>query len=107
MPDYIQRSIGAMSDDTSADDLAFAEFPPADREQWLKLVAGVLKGASFEKRLVSAPYDGIASAPLYGRDAPARAVLARTARRPRHVARRIGVPAPGAPDTRSVQDRSS
>ena len=31
------------------DDLPLAaEFPPATREQWLKLVDGVLKGAPFE-----------------------------------------------------------
>ena len=36
-----------MTDDP---DLALAgEFPPATREQWLKLVDGVLKGAPFEK----------------------------------------------------------
>ena len=43
-----------MSDPT--EDLAFAsEFPAATREQWLKLVEGVLKGAPFHKRLIALP----------------------------------------------------
>jgi methylmalonyl-CoA mutase len=48
------------------DDLSLAaEFPAPSREQWLKLVEGVLKGAAFEKKLVSRSYDGIALQPLY------------------------------------------
>ena len=30
-----------------------SEFPTAGREEWLKLVEKTLKGASFDKRLVS------------------------------------------------------
>jgi methylmalonyl-CoA mutase len=40
-----------------------AEFPPATREQWLKLVDGVLKGGSLEK-LVSTTADGLRIEPL-------------------------------------------
>ncbi|NBJ11453.1 methylmalonyl-CoA mutase subunit beta [Microvirga arsenatis] len=48
------------------DDLPLAaDFPQATREQWLKLVEGVLKGADFEKKLVSRSHDGIAIQPLY------------------------------------------
>src|SRR5690349_18098039 len=48
------------------DDLNFAaDFPQATREQWLKLVEGVLKGADFQKKLVSRSHDGIAIQPLY------------------------------------------
>ncbi len=50
------------------DDLPLAAiFPAASRERWLALVAGVLKGADFEKRLVATSRDGIAVAPLYGK----------------------------------------
>jgi methylmalonyl-CoA mutase len=42
-----------------------ADFPQATREQWLKLVEGVLKGADFQKKLVSHSHDGIAIQPLY------------------------------------------
>ena len=48
------------------DDLSLAaDFPQATREQWLKLVEGVLKGADFQKKLVSRTHDGIAIQPLY------------------------------------------
>ena len=73
------------------EDLAFAaEFPPATREQWLKLVDGVLKGAPFDKRLVARTYDGLAIEPLYAR--AARRAAGRGARAGRavegHAARR-------------------
>ena len=55
------------------DDLSLAaEFPPASREDWLKLVRAALKDRPFE-RLIAKTYDGIAIEPLYaGRPAPAR-----------------------------------
>ena len=60
---------------TDADDLPLAaEFPPATREQWRKLVEGVLKGAPFDKRLVAKTYDGLAIEPLYARKPDARPV---------------------------------
>lgn len=40
-------------------------FPPATRDQWLTLVEGVLKGAGFDKRLVSTTYDALRIEPLY------------------------------------------
>ena len=53
---------------SESEELAFAsEFPAATREQWLKLVDGVLKGAPFDKRLVSETYDGLRVQPLYPR----------------------------------------
>src|SRR6266853_3266886 len=93
-----------MSDDTKADDLAFAEFPPASREQWLKLVSGVLKGASFEKRLVSKTYDGIAIEPLYGRDAKARPVFGRKAGAPWQIIQRIEFPDPAVANAQALHD---
>jgi methylmalonyl-CoA mutase len=48
------------------DDLSLtADFPQATREQWLKLVEGVLKGADFQRKLVSRSYDGFDIQPLY------------------------------------------
>jgi methylmalonyl-CoA mutase len=93
-----------MSDDTTTDDLAFAEFPPASRAQWLELVAGVLKGAPFEKRLVSHTYDGIAIAPLYERDASARAVFGRKAGAPWQVVQRIELPDAAAANAQALDD---
>ena len=54
-----------------------AEFPPATREDWRRLVEAALKGASFEKRLVSQTYDGLRTEPLYARAAGAKPVTGR------------------------------
>jgi methylmalonyl-CoA mutase len=43
------------------------EFEPASREAWLTLVAKVLKGGDFDKRLVSLTRDGLAIQPLHTR----------------------------------------
>jgi len=91
-------------DPIRADELAFAEFPAASREQWLTLVSGVLKGASFEERLVSKTYDGIAIAPLYGRDAGARPVFGRTAGAPWQIIQRIELPDPAAANAQALHD---
>ena len=94
-----------MSDDiVRPDDLAFTEFPPAGRQQWLTLVSRVLKGAPFEKRLVSKTYDGIAIAPLYGRDSGAHAVFGRKAGAPWRIVQRIEFPDPAAANAQALHD---
>ena len=51
-----------------------ADFPAATEAQWRALVDKILKGAEFDKRLVSKTADGLAIKPLYTRaDAPATA----------------------------------
>ena len=45
-----------------------AGFASATREQWLKLVDKAIKGADFEKKLVSKTADGIRIEPIYVRD---------------------------------------
>jgi methylmalonyl-CoA mutase len=52
-----------------------AEFPAATREQWLKLVEGVLKGADFEQKLVARTYDRIRIEPLYDKAERAEQIL--------------------------------
>ena len=42
-----------------------AEFPPVESGQWHALVAKVLKGADFERKLVLATHDRIKVGPLY------------------------------------------
>src|SRR5258707_723067 len=54
--------LASMSDDLT---LA-AEFPPATREDWLKLGRAALKDRPIEK-LTSRTYDGLAIEPLYAR----------------------------------------
>src|SRR3954464_3325779 len=87
------------------EELAFAsEFPAATREQWLKLVDGVLKGASFEKRLVSQTYDGLTTQPLYGRAADARPIAARAPGSAWTVMQRIDHPDPAAANAQALHD---
>lgn len=66
-----------------------AEFPPPTRDQWLKLVNDALKGAPFEKRLVSKTYDGLRIEPLYARDPHAIAVAGRAPAAPWQIIQRI------------------
>src|SRR3954451_4726887 len=85
--------------------LAFAsEFPAATREQWLKLVDGVLKGAPFEKRLVSKTYDGLTTQPLYGRAADARPIAARAPGSAWTVMQRVDHPDPAAANEQALHD---
>src|SRR5215467_5304326 len=94
-----------MNDSTvSTDGLTFAEFPPANREQWLALVSGVLKGASFEQRLVSRTYDGIAIAPLYARAPAARLVPGCSAGAAWRIVQRIEIPDAAAANAQALHD---
>src|SRR5437764_1014450 len=87
------------------EELAFAsEFPPATGEQLRKLVDGVLKGASFEKRLVSKTYDGLTIQPLYGRAADARPVAARAPGRAWAIMQRVDHPDPAAANAQALHD---
>lgn len=54
--------------EAARDMLLEGEFEPASRQQWLALVEKAIKGADFEKKLVSRTADGIRIEPLYTRD---------------------------------------
>jgi methylmalonyl-CoA mutase len=73
--------------------LLAADFPPATRDEWRKLVDQVLKGAPFE-RLVSTTYDGLSVEPLTPRRADARPVAARPGADAWQVLARIDHPDP-------------
>jgi methylmalonyl-CoA mutase len=92
-----------MSD--SVTDLPLAsEFPPATREQWLKLVDGVLKGAPFDKKLVSKTYDGLRIEPLYPRRADANALAARAPSAPWQIMARVDHPDPVQANKQALED---
>jgi len=64
---------------TTSETLPLAgDFEPATRAAWEKLVAKVLKGADFEKRLVARSADGVRIDPLYTRDMAPAAVAVGT-----------------------------
>lgn len=86
-----------------SDDLKLAtEFPAATREQWLKLVEDVLKGAPFDKKLVSRTYDDLPIGPLYPRAATAKPVAGRTAAWT--LMQRVDHPDPAAANTQALHD---
>ena len=89
-----------MTDDTFA--LA-AEFPAATQERWRKLTETALKGADFDKKLVSRTYDGLRVEPLYARAAGAKPVAGRPAQ-PWTVMQRIDHPDPAAANAQILDD---
>ena len=89
--------------DEPIEELAFAkEFPAATREQWLRLVDAVLKGAPFDKRLVAKTYDGLAIEPLYPRAAEAQPVAGASA--PWTVMQRVDHPEATAANAQALHD---
>ena len=93
-----------MTDHATNDLPLAAEFPAATREQWRKLVDGVLKGASFDKRLVARTYDGLAIEPLYGRDAQAQPVMSRRPGTSWEIMQRVDHPDPAAANAEAQHD---
>jgi methylmalonyl-CoA mutase len=86
-----------MTNDPSLD----AEFPPASREVWLKLVRAALKDRPFE-RLITKTYDGIPIEPLYARAAAARPIAMR--RGPWAVQARVDHPDPAAANAEALHE---
>jgi methylmalonyl-CoA mutase len=87
-----------------SDDLTLgADFPAATREQWLKLVDGVLKGAAFE-RLIARTYDDLAIEPLYRRAGAAKPVAGRPPGAAWTLMQRVDHPDPAAANAQALHD---
>ena len=72
------------------------EFPPARREDWLKLVEQALKGAPLDETLVARTYDGLRIEALSERAAEAHAIAGARGAAPWQVLQRVDHPDPGA-----------
>ncbi|MBS0536936.1 MAG: methylmalonyl-CoA mutase small subunit [Proteobacteria bacterium] len=81
-----------------------AEFPPADAAEWRKLVDTALKGADFDKRLVSRSYDGLRVEPLYPRAKGAHATVGRAGGEPWQVMARTDHPDPAEANKQTLLD---
>jgi methylmalonyl-CoA mutase len=81
-----------------------AEFPPVTETEWRKLVETALKGADFEKRLVSRTYDGLRIEPLYPRAAGAKPVAGRKPGAAWNVMQRVDHPDPVAANAQALTD---
>jgi len=89
--------------DSSPDLPLAAEFPPATREQWLKLVEGVLKGAPLAK-LEGRTYDRLRIDPLHARDPDALPIAGRAPATAWQVLQRVDHPDPAAANAEALHD---
>jgi methylmalonyl-CoA mutase len=84
------------------DDISLAGgFPPASREDWLKLVRAALKDRPLE-RLTARTYDGIALEPLYERARQAAPIASR--RGPWSVQARVDYPDPAVANAEALHE---
>lgn len=89
----------------SADALKLTDgFATPTQAEWRALVDKALKGADFDKRLVTKSADGIRIEPLYSRRADASAVMPAGAGRPWRVSARVDHPSPEAAAEQALDD---
>ncbi|MES2751660.1 MAG: methylmalonyl-CoA mutase family protein [Pseudomonadota bacterium] len=89
---------------TESDELRLAaDFAPATRDDWRKLVDGVLKGAPFEK-LVAKTYDGLRIDPIYERARDAVTVPGRAAAAPWRIMQRVDHPDAAIANAQALHD---
>ncbi len=87
------------------DDLPLAaNFPPATREQWRKLVDAVLKGADTDRTLTGTTYDGLRVEALCERKADARPIAGRAPGAAWAVMQRIDHPDAAVANAQALQD---
>ena len=85
--------------------LPFIEpFPPARRDDWMKLVEKVLKGGDFEKKLVGRTYDGIRIEPLYAKAAGKAPLAGREPGAPWAILQRVDEPDAEAANRQALTD---
>jgi methylmalonyl-CoA mutase len=81
-----------------------AEFPAVTQKEWRELINAALKGAPFDKRLVSHTYDGLRLEPLYARSTKAQSVFGREPGKAWTVMQRIDHPDPKAANEQILED---
>ncbi|HRK24016.1 MAG TPA: methylmalonyl-CoA mutase subunit beta [Beijerinckiaceae bacterium] len=81
-----------------------SDFPAASRDQWLKLVEGVLKGADFDKKLVGRTYDGLTISPMSQRRKAATPVTRAGAGAAWKLSQRIELPDPARANAQALED---
>ena len=80
-----------------------ADFNAATREDWRKLVDGVLKGGPFEK-LVARTYDGLSIQPIYERAHDAAVIPGRAAATPWQIMQRVDHPDAATANKQALHD---
>ncbi|MGR7993711.1 methylmalonyl-CoA mutase family protein [Xanthobacter sp. ZOL 2024] len=85
--------------------LPFAtDLPHVTREDWLKLVEGVLKGTPYDKKMVTRTYDGLALDALPERKPAAPIVAGRPAGAPWTISMRVDQPDLTAANAQALED---
>lgn len=85
--------------------LPFAtDLPTVTREDWLKLVEGVLKGAPYDKKLVTPTYEGLALDALPPRKPQAPILAGRAAGAPWTISMRVDQPDVAAANVQALED---
>src|SRR5262249_47192723 len=77
---------------------------PATRDDWLAVVSASLKGAPFDRRLVSKTYDGLRVEPLYERAANAAPIAGRAPGAPWQLMARVDHPDPAPANAQARRD---
>ncbi|WP_454915859.1 methylmalonyl-CoA mutase family protein [Xanthobacter sediminis] len=77
---------------------------PVTRADWLKLVDGVLKGAPYDKKMVTATYEGLALDALPPRNPAAPIVAGRVAAAPWTISMRVDQPDVAAANAQALDD---
>jgi methylmalonyl-CoA mutase len=80
------------------------EFPSATAAEWRSLVDAALKGAAFDKKLVTQTYDGIRVEPLYPRAAGVTPVAGRAPGAPWTLMQRVDHPDPAEANKQALED---
>ncbi len=89
---------------TETDDLRLAaDFAPASRDDWRKLVDGVLRGAPFEK-LTGKTYDGLRIDPIYERARNAAVIPGRAPAAPWQIMQRVDHPDAATANAQALHD---
>jgi methylmalonyl-CoA mutase len=81
-----------------------ADFTPATRDDWLRIVSASLKGAPFDKKLVGRTYDGLHIEPLYERAVKAAPIPGREPGAPWQLIARVDHPDPAAANAQARHD---
>ncbi|MFG1462013.1 methylmalonyl-CoA mutase subunit beta [Xanthobacter sp. DSM 24535] len=80
------------------------DLPPVTREDWLKLVEGVLKGAPYDKKLVTRTYEGLSLDPLPPRKRDAAPIAGRPAGAPWIISARVDQADKDAANAQALED---
>jgi methylmalonyl-CoA mutase len=81
-----------------------SEFPAVDQTHWRAMVEKVLKGADFEKKLVSRTADGLRVDPIYRRASPSMAGFVREIPGAWRIAQRVDHPVVGDANSLALAD---